>query len=81
MDELGSLFRQALNYGEVSIFTHKDDTYSCSIDFRTIANTSLKASSGYKSKTPEDAVKAAIANAKTILDSFAKIKKVTDGAS
>ena len=70
---LSELFREARQYGCVYIFTcDSDGTYSCDITFHTIANTKLKAKSGYGHKTPEEAVRAAILVAEKIVDSMAQ---------
>jgi hypothetical protein len=52
-----------------------DGFYFCSIKFDTIEHVQLKADSGFKCQTPENAVKDAIKTAKEIVDSISAMKE------
>lgn len=72
MDEMGTLWRKAREFGKVSLFTFDDGTYHCTVIFSTIAGVVLEAKSGTGNKEPEDALKKAIAKCHEILDSMAQ---------
>jgi len=74
MHNLSELFYLARNYGRVTIFTSRDGTYSCNIDFNTIEHTELSAKSGHNHKEVESAVTAAIKSAEAIVASVSTIK-------
>jgi hypothetical protein len=70
MDNLSELFREARQYGLVRVVTSDDGSYYCNIEFSTIKHTRLQAESGWKHKTPEEAVAKAISVAKEIVNSI-----------
>ena len=74
-DNLGELFRTARQYGRVRIFTLEDGAYHCCIQFNSIKHTALEAKSDFKQPTPEDALRAAIIAAESIVDSVSSIKR------
>lgn len=70
MDELGKLFRKAREFGRVRIYTTSNGLYHCTIEFNSIAHTSLEAKSGFDCVTPEIAVVDAIQTAESIVSSI-----------
>lgn len=74
MDEL---FYEARRYGKVHLYTHDDNTYSCSIKFNTVEHVELKAESGYKHTKCESAIAAALKKAIEITESLNKMEKPT----
>jgi predicted N-acetyltransferase YhbS len=70
MSNLSELFREARQYGLVRVVTSDDGAYYCNIEFSTIKHTRLQAESGWRHKTPEDAVMKAISVAKEIVNSI-----------
>jgi len=74
-NDLNVLFERARQYGRVYLYTADDGTYSVSITFTTIKNTSLKAESGFRHVTPQEAFTAAIAAAENIVATFAATER------
>lgn len=73
------LFDEARCYGRVNLFTSDDGTYSVDIRFNTKGHVELKARSGYDHTSPEQALKAAIKEAKSIVDqSEDLVKRIKD---
>lgn len=75
MNTMRELFDEARIYGQVDIFTQSDGSYAVNITFHTIKHTELKARSGSGFKDVEEALRAAITSAKTIVDSVSDIKE------
>lgn len=67
-----TLWDEASIYGRVSLYVTESGHVSCTIYFNTIRHVELKAQSGYKCKTPEEALKNAIEVAKEIVSSLDK---------
>lgn len=64
------LFYKAREYGRVSLITAKDDTYYCTITSDTSERFKFEVDSGAPSVTAEEALQAAIDNARVIVASF-----------
>lgn len=70
VSELKELFTLARKYGRVRLGTCSDGKYFSTIEFETVGNIELNAKSGYNNNTPEEALAAAIAEARTIVGSM-----------
>jgi hypothetical protein len=75
-DEMLHLFNQARKYGRVCIFTARDGTYSCQIEFNCIDHVELKAKSGHNMPSPISALKEAIKAAEKIITNISKLDAV-----
>ncbi len=68
--DLGKLFREAREYGRVSVSTMDSGLYHCCITFNSIDHTKLEARSRFDHNSPEQAVMAALDKAKEVQSHF-----------
>ena len=73
MNDLKELFMEARKYGRVRLTTTRNSTYYCAIEFDTIMHVTLEANSDFDNKTPEEAVKHALAKAIEIVKSISNV--------
>lgn len=66
-NDMSQLWRQARKYGLVTMHGMGDGTYSCNIKFKTPSHTNATASSGFRIKTPEEALEKATINAQKFI--------------